>query len=152
MIQRIQTIYLAVAAILLMVPSLFSLSFATAGDFELNAVAIRSLNVEQLQEGVNAFPIAGAMALALLLTVYAIMQFKNRKFQIKLVQAALLVQLAIGGLIFLYADKMAALANSTEVSYSPVLAILLINLALYFLAARGIKKDDELVRSADRLR
>ena len=80
------------------------------------------------------------------------MQYKNRKFQVKLVQAALLVQLAVGGLVFYYADLMVGMAESNSATYSPVLAVLLVNVVLYFLAIRGIKKDDALVRSADRLR
>ncbi|MCF8459253.1 MAG: DUF4293 domain-containing protein [Flavobacteriales bacterium] len=39
-----------------------------------------------------------------------------------------------------------------SVAYSPSLVILLVNVVLYFLAVRRIKKDDALVRSADRLR
>ena len=155
MIQRIQTVYLALAAILLVVPVISDLHWATLdsteGAMALSSVAI-ILDADKAQEGVSAFPIAGGLALALLLTVYGIMQYKNRKFQMKLVQAALVVQLVIGGLIFFYADKMAGLAGSGEVSYSPALAIPLVNVVLYFLANRGIKKDDELVRSADRLR
>lgn len=151
MIQRIQTVFLAIAAILTLVPMALQSTLATAGDFYLTSVGIYSTHEELHQVG-SSFGINIAMAIGLLLSVYAIMQYKNRKFQMKLVQGALLVQLAVGGVVFYYADQMAALANPESVSYSPLLAILLVNVVLYFLAYRGIKKDDELVRSADRLR
>lgn len=86
------------------------------------------------------------------LSVYAIMQYKNRKFQMKLVQAAILIQLVFGALIFFYADQMADHASEGSLLYSPIIAVLLVIVVLYFLAFRGIKKDDTLVRSADRLR
>ncbi len=89
---------------------------------------------------------------SIFLSVYGIMQYRNRKFQMKLVQAAILVQVVFGVLVFFYADNMAELAADSSVAYSPVLAVLLVNIVLYMLALRGIKKDDELVRSADRLR
>lgn len=155
MIQRIQTVYLALAAVLLVIPTIFNLNWASmeseAGAFVLTSVSInRTGATTELVE--SAFPIAAAIALALLATVYAIMQYKNRKFQMKLAQAASALNLAVVVVVFYYADRMSGLAEGGSVSYSPTLAILLANVVLCFLAYRGIKKDDELVRSADRLR
>lgn len=155
MIQRIQTVFLAIAALLLMVPTVLNLNWATlqseGGNFVLTSVSINRVG-ETVELVESAFPIAAAIALALLATVYAIMQYKNRRFQMKLTQAASALNLAIGAVVFFYADKMSTLAGEGSVSYSPTLAILLVNVVLCFLAYRGIKKDDELVRSADRLR
>jgi hypothetical protein len=152
MIQRIQTVYLAIAAILSMLIVFVKFTLASLGDYDLTAVSISLIKDGVSEVGMSSFPIAGAIMFGLFLTIYGIMQYKNRKFQVKLVQAALLVQLVVGGLVFYYADMMVGMAESGAVSYSPTLAILLANLALYFLAIRGIKKDDALVRSADRLR
>ena len=152
MIQRIQTIYLVIAAILSILIVLLRLSFASIGDYELTALSVNVVKDGVLETAMSSFAITGAIMLGLFVTVYGIMQYKNRKFQIKLVQVALLLQLVTVGLIFFYADKMIVLAESGSVSYSPSLAVLLVNVALYFLAIRGIKKDDALVRSADRLR
>lgn len=155
MIQRIQTVFLALAALLLMVPTVLNLNWATlqseGGNFVLTSVSINRVG-ETVELVESAFPIAAAMALALLANIYAIMQYKNRRFQMKLTQAASALNLAIGVVVFFYADKMSTLAGEGSVSYSPTLAILLVNVVLCFLAYRGIKKDDELVRSADRLR
>lgn len=152
MIQRIQTVFLAFAAILLMLPVFLNWNLASTDSYQLNAVSIDLITDGVTQGVMSSFPIAGAMMLSLFLTIYGIMQYKNRKFQIKLVQGALLVLLAVGGLVFYYADKMGVLAAEGSVSYSPTLVILLVNVVLFFLAIRGIKKDDALVRSADRLR
>lgn len=152
MIQRVQTVFLAIAAILIILPVFLHWVLASVGSYELTPVSINLLEDGSAESVMSSFAIAGAMMLSLFLTIYAIMQFKNRKFQVKLVQGALLVQLVAGGLVFFYADKMAGMAVDGSVSYSPALVILLVNVVLYFLAIRGIKKDDALVRSADRLR
>ena len=156
MIQRIQTVYLAIAAILIMLPVFLGWNLASvptaAGEYQLTTVAVNLVSDTVTENVLDAFPIAGTMILGLFLTIYAIIQFKNRKFQIKLVQGEMLVQLAVGGVVFFYADKVTSLAESDAISYSPVLTLLAVNVLLYFLAFKGIKKDDELVRSADRLR
>lgn len=155
MIQRIQTVYLALAAILLVVPTVFNLNWASVdseeGSFALSSVSInRTGVVTEVESG--AFLIAAAIGLALLITVYAILQFKNRKFQMKLVQGAMALQVVVPALVFFYASKMADMAESDAVSYSPLLATFVVNIILCILAYRGIKKDEALVRSADRLR
>lgn len=152
MIQRIQTVFLLAAAILLVLPVFLHWTLASVGSYELTAISINQLGDGFAEKVSSSFAIAGAMMLSLLLTIYAIMQFKNRRFQVKLVQGALLVLLCAGGLVFYYADVMASLVPEEVISYSPILVIFLFNILLYILAIRGIKKDDALVRSADRLR
>lgn len=156
MIQRLQSIYLAVAAILMVLPILLHSHLASldigVGMYHLTPEAIIFENGGLTEKTLDAFPIAGALALSLFLSIYAIAQFKNRKFQIRLVRLATVLQLVIIVLVFVYADKMAGLSESGTTSYSPILVLPVIALVLYVLAARSIKKDDELVRSADRLR
>lgn len=157
MIQRIQTVYLAMASVLLLVPMIFELTLASisveGGIYELTPVTAHFTVDGALTEKLfGSFSIAAAFALSLFLTVYGIMQYKNRKFQMRLVQLAMVFQPIIAVVVFIYAQKMVNFAEETSISYSPVLGILLVNMVLYFLAYRGIKKDDELVRSADRLR
>lgn len=157
MIQRIQTVYLALATILLVLPVLLETSFIVitdkAGTYSLTALGIVFLNGNASSTVLNSYPLIGAMVLGLFLSVYAIAQFKSRPFQVKLVRLALVIQLVFVGLIIFYFTKMESLvAETIDVNYSPFLAIPLVCMVLFFLAARGIKKDEELVRSADRLR
>lgn len=156
MIQRIQTVYLIIAGILLAIPVMLELSLATVvidgGEYRLSPVTASLVTDAFTDKVFGSFTIAAAFALSLFLTVYAVMQYKNRKFQMRLVQLALFLQPVIGVVVFFYADKLAQLAEGGTVNYQPVLAVLVINVVLYVLALKGIKKDDELVRSADRLR
>jgi hypothetical protein len=156
MIQRIQTVYLALVGVLLLVPIFSEMSLATlqveGGVYHLTPVTVSLISDAGTDKVFGSFSIAAAFALSLFLTVYAILQFKNRKFQMRLVQIAMLLQPIIGAIVFVYADKMADLSENASVSFSPALAVLLVNVLLYFLALQGIKKDEALVRSADRLR
>ena len=154
MIQRIQTVYLVIVALLLITTVVFPggivLASLEAGEDSYMLFTEKLMNGET--EVSIPYGLIGALLLGLLLSVYSIMQYKNRKFQMKLVQAAMFVQLVFGALVFFYADQMSGMATDGVVSYKPVLGVLILNLVLYFLALRGIKKDDALVRSADRLR
>lgn len=156
MIQRIQTVYLGIVAILLALPVVLEVSLASL-TIEEGVYNLSPVTVSWISDGVSdtvfgSYSIAAAFGLSLFLTIYAILQFKNRKFQMRLIQLAMLLQPIIGAIVFVYADKMAELSEGASVSYSPVIAVLLVNVLLYFLALQGVKKDDALVRSADRLR
>tara|TARA_R110002072_G_scaffold137355_3_gene280165 strand:- start:120 stop:590 length:471 start_codon:yes stop_codon:yes gene_type:complete len=156
MIQRIQTIYLSIATVLTLVMLLLKVQLvyvtAQAGEYFLTPFSINLVGANGTETVVSALAIAAILSLGLLLTIFAIMQFKKRKLQIKVAQGALLLQLAAIAAIFYYVNEMSKIAEFVPVSYSPILIILLINVVVYFLAIRGIKKDDKLVRSADRLR
>ncbi|MEM9527068.1 MAG: DUF4293 domain-containing protein, partial [Bacteroidota bacterium] len=92
---------------------------------------------------IGLFAFAGVVLLA------TIFLFKNRPLQMKLTLAGIvLVAFAIGyGAYQLFTDSAAALATPDIGVALPVLAII-----FSFLAQRYIKKDEKLVRSADRLR
>lgn len=86
-----------------------------------------------------------------LLALVGIFLFKNRNLQVRAANLALLIDCALIGLLFFSADSMSttleAKVHYLYGSYLPV-----INAIFLFAAVRFIKKDDELVRSADRLR
>lgn len=97
------------------------------------------------------------VALSTLLALYIIFKFKNRKLQLKLGQFNYLLLLAIILSIYFSVRNLINLAPLNEFEdvktvywigfYLPVAAI-----AFQFLANRGIKKDEELVKSVERLR
>lgn len=158
MIQRIQTVYLSISALCAAIPVMLSavLVSLSSGD---SVYQLRPLGIYLVNEGVpalvlNAYPLAAASVLIIILSLYAIFQFSNRKFQIILARVGQLAHLLQVGLVMLYMGKMEELAGATEVQGSPSLWLLLpcIGLITSFLAVRAIQKDDELVRSADRLR
>ena len=77
--------------------------------------------------------------------------FKNRSLQLKACRLILILIFIMIGLLFYTSDTLSNGLDQKLIfkigTYLPLLQVIFI-----FLAHRGIKKDDELVRSADRLR
>ncbi len=101
----------------------------------------------------NTYTLILAVA-TILISVYTALQFKDRKKQMKLVKMlmALIIafflaaHMAVHGSLFSF--SMDAMTSTIRIGMIfPVLS-----LAFAFLANKGIKKDEELVKSVDRLR
>ena len=131
MIQRIQSIYLLVAAI-----SMSLISFK---------VTVYTLNetLFMAQDDTKMFILTIVGAIFSLLGLF---MFKNRKFQMKLIRLTVLIQIIIGVRIFMLFNKFEVVLNN---SFLFLMAFTLIALIM---AYRGVKKDDDLVRSIDRIR
>jgi len=99
----------------------------------------------------SALPLAISLALVMVLSVVAIFLYKKRKIQRGVVLGAVAVDVIsiVIGAAYLYASsreqKSPAILNIRVV-------LPLVNLVLLLLASRGIKRDDNLVKSYDRLR
>ena len=131
MIQRIQSIYLLVAAI-----SMSLISFK---------VTVYTLNetLFMAQDDTKMFILTIVGAIFSLLGLF---MFKNRKFQMKLIRLTVIIQMIIGVRIFMLFNKFEVVLNN---SFLFLMAFTLIALIM---AYRGVKKDDDLVRSIDRIR
>ena len=131
MIQRIQSIYLLAATI-----SMILISFK---------VPVYTLNETffMAQDDTKMFILTIVGAIFSLLGLF---MFKNRKFQMKLIRLTVLIQMIIGVRIFMLFNKFEVVLNN---SFLFLMAITLIALIM---AYRGVKKDDDLVRSVDRIR
>ena len=145
MIQRIQTLFLLFGAICSGL--LFYFPFATSESVQSSAIL--SDGVYNFQDNIAIPILFGA---AILLSLGALVSFKNRKNQTLLTRFALIANF-IGMIlvtVFFFNDgaNMASVEPQDEVgAYMPMAAMLLLAFALYF-----IKKDEKLVRSMDRLR
>jgi peptidoglycan/LPS O-acetylase OafA/YrhL len=144
MIQRIQTIYLllaAVAAFLLFILPFAQTNTATAmGIFQDNFYTIFD-NIALL----GLFVGAGVMALI------AIFLFKNRPLQLRIGLLSLFLTIAGTGVaIFLFFQNQTE--NATAVKEGFGLGMPVFSSIFTLLAQRAIRKDERLVRSADRLR
>ncbi|PSJ72382.1 DUF4293 domain-containing protein [Sphingobacteriales bacterium UPWRP_1] len=131
MIQRIQTIYLLLAA--LVCAAFIFTPFAISG-----STLLQTLNFMAL------VALSGVVAL---LSLGNIFLFKNRKLQITLCRVALLVILAlIGGGIYY------ALATDGQDLPQYGAALPVLGTIFEVLAMRGVQADEKLIRSMDRLR
>lgn len=141
MIQRIQSVYLLLAAILLLCFGIFPLA-------EVQDTAGKVLASAGGMSAINTFIPALAAAL---IAVLAIFMYRNRKAQMRLCMMLILlsVVLSFGAAYGIFSQ---AEGLSARVVWKPVIVLPLISGVLFFLAWRGVRSDDRLVRSADRLR
>ena len=131
MIQRIQSIYLFIVfclmAILVFV-SFYPSSFSFMSGFN-----------------------AGYFAAVAISTIITIFLYNKRKLQIKLCYAVMFLLVLIYAINFIFDRQNLQIADFFQ--YSRLSFIFpFISLILVYLAIRGIKKDEKLVRSLDRLR
>jgi hypothetical protein len=136
MIQRIQTIWLLLAAIC--IAATFKLPFYIG----TNALAVASFPIMAN----DSFFITILTSAVLFSALIAIFLFKTRIVQIRLCITGIILE---GLLIFLYYREVKTFTAGTYTLWS-VLHIL--TLLFLFLAARAINKDDNLIRESNRLR
>ena len=131
MIQRIQTLYLFIAGIT-----------STLGAFFL---PMYSVNSEQFKA--TAAPSTfGLFGLGMALFSGAIMLYSNRKIQLFIVRMGMLASLLTLGAILLKIKEIEG-ASASWGSIAPFVMIL-----SAFMASKAIQKDENKVRSLDRLR
>ncbi len=131
MIQRIQSIYLLVAAIAMTLIS-FKVPVYTLNE---------SMFMAQDDTKMFILTIVGAI-----FSLLGLFMFKNRKFQMKLIRLTVLIQMIIGVRLFMLFNKFEVVLNNT------LLFLMAFSLIALIMAYRGVKKDDDLVRSVDRIR
>lgn len=140
MIQRIQTIFLFLAA--LSNAGLFALPWASsAAPTEAGVYADGRLGAG------DHIAITIAVIAAAVLALAAIGLFKNRKLQVQITSFSILLAVAagaFGGWLY-YSAGQAAAVQPGWLMLAPVVVFSM-------LAVRYIRKDEKLVRSADRLR
>ncbi|MBN2667164.1 MAG: DUF4293 domain-containing protein [Bacteroidales bacterium] len=155
MIQRIQSLYLlltSIASVLFLSGNFLSFFNDSGSGIFMNYRGIWTAGQEEaLQNLENQIIIPVIVLLIIILSVVAILLYKNRKLQIKFVLATVLLSAALTALTAWLAysagEKYQAVLNPGIRTFLP-----LIILIFSILAYRGIRKDENLVRSYDRLR
>ena len=149
MIQRIQTVYLALLVICLGLTFAFPFASYTNG-VELNAFGVS----ENTLKVSTWFPYYVTLGLSMGLGIMTIAQFKNRKRQLQIGKANYLI--IILTLIFISIDSDGVAKKlglmQTAISYGVGMFLPVAALVFQFLANRGIKADKKLIKSMDRLR
>jgi len=165
MIQRIQTVFLfllALAVIAMLFLPLWSKTDAATGEtVVLTAFHLESqvLNEQGEISGAGSLPSKSSIAIGLLaiaaavIALLEIFKFRNRLTQMKLGLLNTLVLAALLGTTFYYAAYAGnEMVTGTDYTYHAGFYMPMLALLLNALANRFIKRDEDLVRSADRLR
>lgn len=136
MVQRIQTVYM----LLVMVLSLLAIfSFSVWTDASKTPVLARSIPVLWVSFSAVA-----------VLAFYSLFNFKKRQLQFVINRINLLINLFLLGF---FAYRSLNLSGEAQVSEKGIgMLIPIFSIVLLVLANKAIKKDEALVKSADRLR
>jgi len=153
--QRIQSIFLLIALVLNV--AIFWLDLAAVS---VDGV-LHSFNLYKLQVAETGEVVYSTIALAILCSACIALcgltlgMFKKRQVQIKLAKLVLLVQVVFLVAIFFIVDGAVTgltTVSTPTVEYYTGAYLALIPLVFIFLAINAIKKDEALVRAADRIR
>lgn len=150
MIQRIQTLFLFIAFVL--VGLLFFIPFANLVTNEIYRFSLLGISSGKTEAAVHqpyGLTVLGAVNTLLIFVI--IFLYKKRKLQITLTIIAIILSLALNAAMYYLTDQY-HLILTAGIKYSAVFVFPLIAAVLLFLAYRSIKKDEKLIRSLDRLR
>lgn len=156
MIQRIQTVYLALVAVLCGV-SLCS----TIGRFVHESDIVASFtnfcfNTDVKADITGPWPFAVLLILVILLTLMSIFLFSHRMRQLRLVVFTTILLVgylaAYAFIVWLYVQQLAAAGIDAHYELAFAALYPVVCIILNCMAIHGIRKDEALVRSLDRLR
>lgn len=162
MIQRIQTVFLLLVIISGILAFFFNVAvyFPETGYFRFYLYGISDLSRDPFandslsQQTFSAWftlPLILLQVLIIMLAAWNIFNFKKRLFQIKINRLNVFLNVILVGALFFYASIIESEVN-IKPDYGIAVIFPLISIILLFLANRYIRKDERLVRSADRLR
>lgn len=155
MIQRIQSLFLFLAALSAAIMFVFPLAnFYGDSNFTFYVYKLAFHDPEPSLQLSPYFllPLMGVIILIILLASLAIFSFKNRKRQMTLtkISMALTLVLLAGYFLGYMGILEKAVGNPPEYQFSSFMPVLVF--IFLFLANRGINKDEKLIKSMDRLR
>lgn len=163
MIQRKQTIYLLLVFVFSMLLNWINPAFYTAngkiagkqppgGSVDVGYSATLLTEDGMAQKAANTLLSSTVLIIALIALV-AIFMFKNRKWQMILTLVNMLFILSLPVIMYYYSFNIEYFVDGTSKASLTTWAFMPLALLIFsYLAYKGIKKDDELIRSVDRLR
>lgn len=155
MIQRIQSVYLLITALLSTIYFSGKLMSFTDGSNNIYSIRIGILqktgSAGAIENVGTIFAPAVILVMILIVSVITIFLFRNRKIQLKLAAGLVCITALLILVLIWYAYTVSSEFNA-GLMYRVNLILPLLILIFSFLAYRNIRKDEKLVRSYDRLR
>lgn len=155
MLQRIQSVWLFLASLCIFALFLFPYLQVLNADGTAKAIKVTGVHENLAGQVVQTEAFLGitiATVVLAMIPLFTIFMYKNRKRQLSLAYATII--LIIGFSFWLVQTAKPVLGNITLRTENYGIGVLLPSLAVLFviLAIRGIKRDERLIKSADRLR
>lgn len=152
MIQRIQSVYLLISFLVLSLMLFFPLGMIDTHTYVVHRYDAFTINVVETDELiVHTFPIAVLAGISALISLITIFLYKKRMVQKRLGVLNILLLIGLIVLLYVYPNYLSGL-DIMMVNYKVLAAMPIIAIILTLLANRAIQKDENLVRSADRIR
>ncbi len=155
MIQRVQSVYLLISSILILLFLLMPVGYINIDEIllEIKTWGITSTDGSEVVNGINTLGISVVIVsfIALIICLFSTFSYKKRLLQIKLGKLNILIHSAIVFLAFFYVEEIKN-SYSGDFSWGSPIIFPLVSMVLLLLANRAIRRDENLVRSADRLR
>ncbi|RFZ92043.1 DUF4293 family protein [Mucilaginibacter conchicola] len=155
MLQRIQSIYLLFASLVLFALFLFPLAHGLFVDGKLIDIAVTGVTekVNNVDKPLQSFVALTVLtAIVGLIPLVIIFLFRNRKQQIALIYGTILVLI---GYSFWMAQTVKKVVGPITLEYRNMgigLFLTSLSIILLIFAVKAIQRDEKLVKSADRLR
>lgn len=160
MIQRIQSVYLFIAFVAALLLFFFPMASFLS---EMEYFKFYIYGLESMVPGTSdmyvinqwyTVPLIGLAVALGFITLVAVFLYKNRLLQMRLIKINIFLNIILIGLFFLLYMPVVEDAVGVAPEYGNELGIYLplISLIFLILGHRAIKKDEKLVRSADRIR
>ena len=162
MIQRIQSVFLLIAAIIPIVLLFLPIGYVNTADTQYlyNSIVLR-INVPDGHAVIRLYYVALCLVICTALSVIAFFSYKNRVRQTQIVSINMIVYLVTlmvmlwicPDIIFKKYFTITNMDYEFQFAYKALLLIFIfVEAVCLFLANKFIKKDEALVRAADRLR
>ena len=152
MIQRVQSIWLFLASLtlfmLLILPVVTKMSNGT--EFWILVSGLYQKATTGTIKVQSFLPLLISTVIVAILTFSNIFNYRNRTLQKRICNVVIILTVGLSFWIYIMAQKIPGGlegAGYNAGAFMPILAII-----FCFLATRGIKKDEQLIKSADRLR
>lgn len=154
MIQRIQTVYLFIASMIMLSIFFFPLTVMADADgqyYQIDLFGIWEGAGEAAQKIESLLPLRFLVFVTAALSMVTIFFYKRRILQIRICIFNIMMLTGFYALFFFYffhiKNRLSAIADLKITVVFPIVAVILV-----FLATRYIRKDEMMVRSCDRIR
>jgi hypothetical protein len=153
MIQRIQTLFLLVSTVALVVSYFIPFGSFSEG---IQLLELRSYGIKS-QEGVYLDTVSTwwfhiPLSLVIVANLWTLFLYNDRRRQILILKLTFLLFAISFVLLSMYIHDAGKAYSEIEMKPGISVILLFVGLALNWLAARAIRKDEELIRSVDRIR
>jgi len=152
MIQRVQSIWLFLASLSLVLLLLLPVASNqnSGSEFWVTVTGLYQQSNGTAQKIETFRPLYTGVLVTALICFAAIFSFRNRTAQKRIISTVIVLIIGLSFWTFSYAGKMPGGLESASFGIGTILPLL--SVVFCVLAFRGIRKDEQLLRSADRLR